>query len=106
MPTNRSWSRPAPWSPSKVPPSSGKDSGSALMRRSVLLEFRRLLGAAGGVAGAVGMGPGSGELAAVDDQVFLADRPLLEPAFDNLAGAGGVARLRRQRRAGAMRRHA
>jgi hypothetical protein len=36
------------------------------------------------------------QLAAVDDEIFVPDRPLLEPAFKNLARAGCVARLRRQ----------
>src|SRR5664279_5674366 len=52
------------------------------------------------------MGAGAGELAAIDDQVLLADRALVEPAFEDLARTGGVARLRRQRGAGYVRRHA
>lgn len=35
----------------------------------------------------------------VDDQVFGADRPAVQPAFEDFAGAGGVAGLRRQRAA-------
>ena len=54
------------------------------------------LGAAGGVARLVGVCAGPGQAAAVDDQVVLADRSVLEPAFQHLAGAGGVARLGRQ----------
>ena len=63
---------------------------------STALEAGGLLGAAGRVAGAVGVGAGAGELAAVDDQVLLADRAAVEPALEDLAGAGRVAGLRRQ----------
>ena len=42
------------------------------------------------------MRAGAGELAAVDDQVLLADRLALEAAFEDLPRAGGVARLRRE----------
>jgi hypothetical protein len=47
-----------------------------------------------------------GKPAALDDQVLVADGPVLKPAFQDLAGARGVACLRRQRRAGDMRGHA
>src|SRR5216683_7980477 len=59
-----------------------------------------------GVAWLVGVSARSGELAALDDQVLLADRPVLKPAFEDLAGARGVACLRRQRRPGDVRGHA
>src|SRR5215210_965253 len=65
----------------------------------------RFVGAAGGVAGAVGVGAGSGELAAVDDQVLLADRAAVEPALEDLAHPGGVAGLRREARARGVGRH-
>src|SRR5215204_6954387 len=52
---------------------------------------RGLLRAARGVAGAVGVGAGAGQLAAVDDQVLVRDRAVVEPALEDLAGAGGVA---------------
>ena len=45
------------------------------------LELRRLFRASGRIAGAVGMSAGAGKLALVDDQVFIADRALLKPAF-------------------------
>ncbi len=61
---------------------------------SIALEAGGLLGAAGRVALAVGVRAGAGELAAVDDQVLLADRPAVEPALEDLARAGRVARLR------------
>jgi hypothetical protein len=38
-------------------------------------EFCSLLGSAGCVSGAVGMRPCAGELAAINDQIFVADRP-------------------------------
>jgi hypothetical protein len=41
------------------------------------------------------MRTGAGELAAVDDQIFRPDRAVFEPAFEDLAGAGRVACLRR-----------
>src|SRR6202453_1171500 len=50
-----------------------------------VLEFCSLLGSAGRVPSAVGMRARSGELAAVDDQIFITDRSALEPAFENLA---------------------
>ena len=53
-------------------------------------------GPAGGVAGAVAVRSGAGEAAALDDQIFVADRPAFEEAFEDLARAGGVARLGRQ----------
>ena len=45
------------------------------------------------------MSAGAGKLTLVDDEVFVADRAFLEPAFEDLARAGGIARLRRQRAA-------
>jgi hypothetical protein len=52
----------------------------------------------------------SGELArepsTVDDQVFLADRPAVKPALEDLASSCGVARLGGQARAGGVRGHA
>ena len=47
--------------------------------------------------GAVGMRAGAGELAAVDDQILVADRPALEIAFEDFARAGRIARLRGER---------
>src|SRR4051794_21116357 len=44
-------------------------------------EARRLLGSASGVASAVGMGSGPGEVAAIDDQVLLTDRSTRQPAL-------------------------
>src|SRR5271154_7626761 len=48
----------------------------------------------------------SGELAAVDDEIFITDRSALEPAFENLACSRCVPRLRRKRSSGDMGRHA
>src|SRR5580692_13224406 len=62
--------------------------------------------AAGRVALAVGVGAGAGQGAALDDQVLVADRPGLEEALEDLAGAGGVAGLGRERGAGDVRGHA
>src|SRR6476619_2928776 len=59
-------------------------------------EAGRLLGTAGGVALAVGMGARSGQRAAVDDQVLLADRPPVEPALEDLPRPGRVAGLGRE----------
>src|SRR5882724_6507539 len=69
------------------------------------LESRRLLGAPGRIARAVGVGPGSGELAALHDQVFIADRLALEPTLKDLAHTRRISGLRRQRRAGDVRGH-
>ncbi len=55
---------------------------------------------------AVGMRAGARELAALHDQVLVADRPVLEEAFQDLARARRVARLRRERGARDVRRHA
>src|SRR6476469_8543859 len=71
-----------------------------------LLVLRRLLGALGGVARRVGVSAGTGELALVDDQIFGADRLLGEIALQNLARAGRVPGLRRQRAPRDMRGHA
>src|SRR5215472_5768974 len=65
-----------------------------------------VLRSAGDVAWLIGVSARSGEPAALHDQVFVADRPVLKPAFEDLAGACGVACLRRQRRAGDVRGHA
>jgi len=46
-----------------------------------------------GLANAVGMRPGAGQLAAIDDQVLLANRATLKPAFKDLPGPGCVAGL-------------
>ena len=43
-------------------------------------------------------GPGPGQFPALDDQVLAADRPAVEPALKDLAGAGGVPCLGRERR--------
>ena len=64
--------------------------------RQLRLELRRFLRPAGGVACAVAVRAGAGEMAALDDQIFVADRPAFEEAFEDLARARGVARLRRQ----------
>src|SRR5260370_26575586 len=58
------------------------------------LEAGGFLRSAGRVARPVGGRARATQLAALDDQVFLADRPVLEPAFKDLAGAPGVACLR------------
>ena len=45
------------------------------------LEACCFVGAAGGVAGAVRMSAGARQRAAIDDQVFLADRTTIKPAL-------------------------
>ena len=45
-------------------------------------------------SGAIGMGARTGELAAIDNQILIPYRPILEPAFQHFANARGVARLR------------
>ena len=45
------------------------------------LEARRLIRTARGISRAVGMRARAGKFAAVDDQIFLADRPAFEPAL-------------------------
>src|SRR5271166_5420227 len=71
-----------------------------------VLEFRSLLGSAGRIPSAVGMRARSGELAAVDDEIFITDRSALEPAFENLACPRCVPGLRRKRSSGDVWRHA
>ncbi len=62
----------------------------------VVLEACCFVGAAGGVAGAVRVSAGARERAAIDDQVFLADRTAVKPALQDLAHSGRVAGLRGQ----------
>src|SRR6266702_4026492 len=50
----------------------------------------RLLRAAGGIARLIGVRSRPGEPAALDDQVLLADRPVAEPALEDLTGTRGI----------------
>src|SRR6202042_463044 len=52
------------------------------------------------------MRSGTGELSAVDDEIFIANWSPVEPTFKDLAGAAGVARLSREAGSGNVRRHA
>src|ERR1700722_14831838 len=52
------------------------------------------------------MRSGAGKLAAIDDEVFVAQRPFLKPAFENLSSSRRIARLRGQRGSRGVRRHA
>src|SRR5260370_11336193 len=70
------------------------------------LEAGCFLRSACGVAWLVGVRARSGEPPALHDQVLLADRPVLKPAFEDLASPRGLTCLRRQRRAGDVRGHA
>ena len=69
------------------------------------LELRRLLGAAGGVARAVGVRAGARKAASLHDQVLLPDRPSVQPALEDFADSRGVPCLRGERRPGRVRRH-
>src|SRR5262249_56204989 len=69
-------------------------------------EARRLLGAAGRIAGVVRVGSRPGERAPGNDQVLVANWPVLEPALEDLARPGRIAGLRGQRGAGDVRGHA
>src|SRR5262249_14388035 len=73
--------------------------GCCLVLRCFLRPF-------GGVAGRIRMRARAGELALVNDEILGADRLLGEIALEDLASAGGIARLRRQRAARDMRGHA
>lgn len=59
-------------------------------------ESRRLLGTLCRVAFAIGVSAGACELSPLHDEIFVANRPAFEPAFENFARARGVARLCRQ----------
>src|ERR1700683_1620121 len=48
----------------------------------------------------------AGQLTAVDDQILIADRTLVEPALKDLTRPRRIACLRRQRSTGDVRRHA
>src|SRR5687768_3861460 len=81
-----------------------------LLARSVArawrcLESRSLLRTPGRIASAVGVCTRSSEFAGVHDEVFIADRPTLKPAFEDLAHAGGIACLRGERGTGGVRGH-
>src|SRR5690606_36250187 len=56
-------------------------------------------------AAGVGVRPGAGQLAAVDDEVLLPDRRAVQPRLQDLPGAGGVAGLGGQRGTGHVRGH-
>src|SRR5271156_4432816 len=71
-----------------------------------VLEFCRLLGSAGCISGAIRMRPNAGELAAIDDEISVADRPPFEEALEDFPCSGRVSGLRRQRCPRNMRRHA
>ena len=79
---------------------------SRLVLRVGPLELGRVFRSLGRVAGAIRMCARARQLAAVNDKIFVPNRSLLEPAFENLARAGGVTRLRRKRGPGNVRRHA
>src|SRR5262249_45874535 len=70
-----------------------------------ILEACCFVGATGGVASAVRMSARARKSAAIDDQVLLADTTTIEPALQNLAGAGRIASLRGQRRPRDVWRH-
>ena len=58
-----------------------------------VLRFLHILGSR---AGRIGMRPCPGQLSALDNQVFLANRTAAQPAFQDLPHAGGIARLGRE----------
>src|SRR5271169_2070358 len=60
-----------------------------------VLEFCRLLGSAGCISGAVGPCPPAGQLAAIDDEIFVADRPPLKEALEDFPCSGCVSGLGR-----------
>ena len=67
----------------------------------VAAEFGRFFRSLGRVARAIRMRAGAGKLAAVDDEVFGPDRPLLEPAFEESLACrprSGSARKSRSRK--------
>src|SRR6185436_20968370 len=74
-------------------------------RRQLRGEFGGFFRALGGIALAVAVRPNAGEMTALDDQIFVADRPSFEEAFEDLARARGIARLGRQRAARNVRSH-
>ena len=81
-----------------------------LLARSVArawrcLESRSLLRTAGCIASAVRVCTRSSEFPSVYDEVFIADRPTLKPAFEDLAHAGRIACLRGERRTGGVWSH-
>jgi len=80
-------------------------SRSAKGTSRAFLEFRGFLGSAGRISGTVGMCASAREPALIDDQIFVADWPALEIALQ-IRACRRVTRLRGQRRAGDMRRHA
>ena len=71
-------------------------SGAPIHRACYALSFFepcRFLRATSGVPSAVRMGTHPSQLAAVDDQVLIADGTIAEPALQDFAHPGGVARL-------------
>src|SRR5205085_8467255 len=69
------------------------------------MEPRRVFRSVGRVALAVGMGAGAGEMSALHDEIFLADRTSLQKAFEDFSRSRRVTRLRRQRSSRNMRSH-
>ena len=91
----------------KPAPNDGAGSGKSILDGLFLLcEARGLFRAARRIAFAVGMRADAGELAALHDEIFVADRATVELALENFARARGVAGLRGQARARDVRGHA
>jgi hypothetical protein len=67
------------------------------IQSGLVTEARNFFRATRRVACAVGMDAGTGKLASVDDKIFVADRPAVKPALQDLACVGGIARLSRER---------
>src|SRR5262245_16555989 len=76
------------------------------LRACSAVEARSLLGAFSGRPLAVRVRSGPRQLAALGDQVLLADRLALEPALEDLPCSRGIAGLGREAGAGRVRGHA
>src|SRR5450830_2166450 len=84
----------------------GQVSGPLLSRSTSFLEAFCFFGTLGGVTRAVGVGADASQLAALDDQVLVANRPVLEITLESFPRASRITGLGRQAGAGDMRGHA
>src|ERR1700738_2595923 len=81
-------------------------SGAATQLRTAAQRGGGLSRTLNSLADTIRMRARASQVAAIHDQILLADRTTLKPAFQDLPGPGGITRLCRQRCPRSVRRHA